>query len=196
MKERSILFSSNMVKAILENRKTMTRRPMKAQPWKNNVGQWLWTWKPKNNAVAFWPEISHYGPLPFLCPYGVPGDRLWVREKHAYCPCDFKDTNGIIYAADEKHNEYVASFEWRPSIHMKREFSRIILEITNGRVERLQEITEEDAEREGMDGHCSMDKMTWSTPREQFIELWESIYGKGAWNLNPWVWCISFRRLP
>ena len=162
MKEKPILFSTPMVRAIRESRKTQTRRIAKN---------------------------------PLKCPYEV-GMRLWVRETFTECPTDFKDTNGIIYKADEKYNDYVLKGEWRPSIHMPRWASRIILEVTGVRVERLQDISEEDAQAEGAERmHVDDLGQSWKTYRRGFQTLWESIYGSESWDANPLVNAIEFKRL-
>jgi hypothetical protein len=146
------------------------------------------------------------------CPYGQPGDRLWVRETWN----KFPPWEGYFYAADdhsfgigecddsdhiEPHN-----LRWKPSIHMPREASRLTLEITEVRVERLNEISEEDAKAEGIAyqddakeigrGRLSHDgSVLYDTAREAFVKLWESINGPGSWALNPFVWVITFRRV-
>lgn len=189
MRERPRIFNGPMVQAILEDRKTQTRRPIKGldgSQWELNLLK-----------AGRWREA-------ILCPWEV-GDRLWVREtwfsdesdlqyartKHE----DVMSLSPIYYKADEV-DPYIFP-KWRPSIFMPRWASRVTLDILDLRVERLQEISEEDAECEGMDSHCPEDKMTWATPREQFIKFWDSLYVKKGfgWNENPWVWVIEFRRL-
>jgi hypothetical protein len=132
-----------------------------------------------------------------ICPYGQPEDRLWVRERWAYHP-DFPDlARRAIYRADPEC-EHDAD-RWRPSIHMPRWASRISLEITGVRVERLQSISERDSRAEGVTiephhsrGYCAGEFL----PPEMraYRDLWETINGPGSWEANPWVWVIEFRR--
>ncbi len=171
MKERPILFSGAMVQAILEGSKTMTRRVVKA---------------PKFTG----PEMAG---VDFRCPYGHIGDRLWVRE--TWCPsfaADDDSANGYCYRATNNGPE---PLRWKPSILMPRLVSRITLEIINVQVERLQEITEEDAAKEGMEHH-------WRLPDGSnqavihFQILWDSLNGKKyPFSSNPWVWVIGFKRV-
>ena len=169
MKERPILFSGDMVRAILAGEKTQTRRVAKIQPM-----DWSKTY--------------------FRCPYGQPGDRLWVRE--TFMPL----TKGYAYRADNLINEKFPGTKWKPSIFMPRKANRIMLEITNIRVERLQEITPSDYRNEGINifypaGMNSLD--IESMLKQRWIDLWDSINlkrGQG-WNKNPWVWVIEFKRV-
>lgn len=203
MKERPILFSAPMVRAILDGRKTQTRRVMKVQPgdvlWRSNGRDWLWLDNDDGPLTEPAPCIR--------CPYGVPGDRLWVRETWAK-PGEVGDS--IEYRAD---NDDPLAGRWRPSIHMPRWASRITLEVTGVRVERLQDISEDDARAEGIrevtkDGvvkkYCVYDLGDHSsTPWDQmprravaaYAALWNDINGKGAFLSNPWVWVVEFRRL-
>jgi len=193
-----------MVRAILEGRKTQTRRICKN-------GEWL---KSTHKRVAG----GYVGSIePIACPYGVAGDRLWVRETWAACDWKLRGTPArgeaeIAYGADAP----VPIAEWeawrqqfdrfRPSIHMPRWASRITLEVTSVRVQRLQEITEEDAMAEGVtpfpkdpEGDCWSD----GTHRSAFEYLWGNINGfpgeaRGvgkSWIENPWVWAVSFKRV-
>ncbi|TGK79232.1 hypothetical protein EHQ23_19450 [Leptospira bourretii] len=197
MKERPILFSTEMVKAILDGRKTMTRRIVKFP----SVPEWHdWDYDPYE-IVEGWP-YKHYeskdksNNSPLKCPFGTVGDILWVRE--TWAPA--LDT--IAYKADFSEfliNKPENKGIWKPSIFMPRSASRISLRIANIRVERLNDITEEDAKREGVLLHRSIDpndpNLThkWRFP---FCILWESINGKGSWDQNPWVWVISFEVVP
>ena len=184
MKERPILFSAPMVQAILDGRKTMTRRVVKHMVGFGEPDAWCH----RAGAPEFFEIVGDYRQY---CPHGQPGDRLWVRETFSECPADFKDTGGVIYRADGKYNEYVLPGEWRPSIFMPRKHCRIILEITAVRIERLQDITELEATHEGivkrLGVHC----------RDDFRFLWESINEKRGygWDSNPWVWVIEFKIL-
>lgn len=195
MNERPILFNGEMVRAILDGRKTMTRRVLKPQP---------------DKSIMF-PVVGQYFQKP--CPFGVPGDRLWVRETWRPDTAWSGSSNGCIieYRADGEKKEFekclsvpVSNQKWLPSIHMPRWASRITLEITNIRVERLQEITEGDAYREG----CSMDRFTpddyknpWCDVTQpiainNFSSLWNSINGKKhPWESKPWVWVIEFKKM-
>lgn len=173
MKERPILFKAEMVKAILEGRKTMTRRVMKTQPHCQEEVQ-----------AGF-----------FKSPYGQPGDRLWVRESFGYHADEEKyvERPFILYQADRQALPHVN--KWRPSIHMPRWASRILLEITEVRVQLLQHISETEAWKEGV--------MANGTSRhahegqDLFRELWNSINAARGigWDMNPWVWVVSFRRV-
>jgi len=196
IKERPILFSGPMVKAILEGRKTQTRRVVKPQPVNQksafgNLGE-LWHYYDKQESFTT-GMFKHW--MPERCPYGQPGDRLWLREAL------YTDSEGAYYKADdmsidedllEKNSNWIGN-HWRdgnqsiPSIHMPRWASRINLEITNVRVERVQEISEQDAKTEG----CIDDFWPASV---QFSELWTKINGKKyLWKSNPWVWVIVFK---
>ena len=201
IKERPILFSGEMVRAILEGRKTQTRRIIKLPrdcSWYHaadpvNDGNFL-----KHGLEGYW----HVEELP--CPYGKPGDRLWVREAHAFVPEPaYRCSTGIIQKVNpvdsyqacvyRENFDRARSFSWRPSIHMPRWACRILLEITGVRVERLQDISEEDALAEGVDNSLHLGGGRFAT--ENFAHLWWMINGDGSWESNPWVWCISFRRI-
>ena len=189
MKERPILFSGHMVRALLDGSKTQTRRAVKNTPL-----DWL-------EMYGFTPEfVANSGNG--MCPYGQPGDRLWVRESFAHIYRDnssperrsFED---VAYMADGRGIDIGAYGSWKPSIHMPRWASRILLEITRVRVERLQDISEADCIAEGCKGgHGSIPGYQYSAaPREQYFSLWESINGDRSWEANPWVWVIEFQRV-
>lgn len=207
MKERPILFSGAMVRAILDGSKTQTRRVMKVQPPgegyitalltdstfsgdRKNIGKLHWL-KLKENRL----NIEDSGESYFVCPYGQIGDRLWVRETFS------KWDDGVVYAATCSEKEMALS-KFKPSIHMPRWASRITLEIVNIRVERLKDISEKDAKAEGAaDYEEGIDSpppddgdYCWSYVAS-FKKLWESINCEGSWNLNPWVWVIEFKRV-
>lgn len=186
MKERPIIFSGEMVRAILDGRKTQTRRVVKsAFPIET---AWM---------DGGWMNYRRAGSvLTVRSPYGFTGDRLWVREAFSYCPGDFKDSRGIIYRADGKYNEFVLASEWLPSIFMPRNRSRITLEIVSVRVERLRSISVGDCCNEGApiydgDKNQTHGVATW------YEELWDSINEKRGfgWKKNPWVWVIEFKRV-
>lgn len=203
MKERPILFSAPMVRAILEGRKTQTRRIIK-KPM-DEVPDYARGWK--HNGYAFYGKINGGDmAVPFICPYGQRGDRLWVRETWANTEAD-----GLVFKADGERDfrtpcgTVSERSAWKPSIHMPRTFSRITLEITDVRVERLQDISEADAIAEGCGKSkggmfCGGPHKAHGTPtqhntaKEAYSHLWESINGAGSWDANPWVWVISFRK--
>ncbi|WP_068638768.1 hypothetical protein [Thauera butanivorans] len=234
MKERPILFSAPMVRAILEGRKTQTRRIVKPQPYIDDQGNFCWNGR--NFGQDFnGPHIQAIAsPIPSSktkrvhCPFGKPGDRLWVRE--AWAETDREDGTPVIaYRAGgniaigrdhPKGNDYLIDTiawddvphveTWRPSIHMPRWASRILLEITAVRVERLQDISEADARAEGIEQTVTGDG--WrrycadieqeaagltpcSTAEISYRSLWESINGPGSWLANPWVWVVEFKRV-
>lgn len=175
MAERPILFSGEMVLAILDGRKTMTRRVVKPQPEPD-------TDCPHHVGTGIERKAR-------ICPYGKPGDRLWVRETF----CSFPDGN-IFYRAD--NDERAPMKGWKPSIFMPRALSRITLEIKNVRVERLQDISENDAKAEGTDGERYLGQgFDHCVYREAFRTLWESINGPGSWESNPWVWVVEFKQI-
>ena len=195
-KERPILFNTEMVQAILADKNTMTRRIVKPQPVKSNDGKFDWidngAWKGAIN-----PKNGNHN---LKCPYGEVGDILWVRETWAQLDMDYRAVSGkldiqefkgcpIAYKAD---NDAPGHFNyWRPSAHMPRTAARILLKVANIRVERLQDITEEDAMNEGVARFNATPPHDY---RLSFIELWEEIYGFGAWDVNPWVWVVEFER--
>lgn len=194
-KERPILFSGNMVRAILDGNKTQTRRIVKEKEIrnrfpmyiKNNI--WAWGTKPCDGTQACWSHDT------FKCPYGTEGDRLWVRETWSYL--DSEKTEFIYRADDNRWIEdlHSAGSPWKPSIHMPREASRITLEIKNIRVERLQDISESDTEAEGIEFMRDIPDADESLTGKQLFEvLWESINSLGSWKQNPWVWVIEFEK--
>lgn len=206
MKERPINFNDEMVRAILEGRKTQTRRIVNPQP---KVIHAL-----HGDASITTNQIFRRGDNRVHCPSGQVGDRLWVRECFGACNSYVPH---IFYRADgEAPNP---EFKWKPSIHMPRRASRITLEITSVRVERLQDISEDDAQAEGLealtkdggrtvkygipdrDGLPGDDDIGWSwcdwsyDPREAFAKLWSLINGPDSWDSNPWVWVIEFKQV-
>lgn len=193
MKEKPILFSGPMVRAILEGRKTQTRRVVKHIPALGWPEQWCE--KYGNDSPDTKAMLGDYRKF---CPYGQPGDRLWVRE--TWRPAVItKDTIKCDYRADGWSPECTA--RWKPSIHMPRWASRINLEIVSIRVERLNDISQKDAMAEGAPpSHPTIDAVSreFGYPdfsRSWFAQLWESINGQGSWNQNPWVWVIEFNRV-
>lgn len=200
-KERGILFSGPMVVAINEGRKTQTRRVVKLREFgPSDTAGYDWHFRDKR---MLWNDVSTARLIETRSPFGVPGDRLWVRETFAK---PFAGDNGYIYRADgpeylsvseRKHNWGDSeSHQWKPSIFMPRRASRTDLEVTGVRVERLQEISAEDIIAEGLstrlrehDAYCDL--------REQFQELWDSLNAKRgySWDSNPWVFVGHFHPL-
>lgn len=205
--ERGMIFNAEMVRAILDGRKTQTRRPIK---WK----QTRFTEIGEREDGSKWPgseDAEHAFDFWHPCPFGSVGDRIWVRETFqgplfdfdlmdSYCKdsTPFEKSEFCVYKADgvPAPEFYDADDElhccWRPSIHMPRWASRILLEITGVRVERLKSISDRDALREG----CSTAEMkSGDCVADVFARLWASIYGDESWNSNPWVWVIEFKRI-
>jgi hypothetical protein len=208
------------VRAILDGRKTQTRRVVRPQPEDfGGFGPPRW-WNPPYLGGSARPasEDDYRAAAIKHCPYGVPGDRLWVREAWAvppqlnHLPPRMIDQPkpgelrpGIL--AVVCYREGYAGYDpwpgtrWRPSIHMPRWASRLTLEIVSVRVERVQEISEEDARAEGVrvwEEWQSRDLpavLNMHDPRDAYAQLWESINGPGSWAANPWVWVIEFRRI-
>lgn len=199
MKEHPILFNGEMVRAILDGRKTQTRRVIKGRPnkifWNSVV----------YNGYGGWTD--EHG-TPFRCPYGVPEDNLWVRETwapHADDESEKVKRPLIFYRADgddRRGNPHIN--RWRPSIYMPRWASRITLGIIDIRAGRLQDISDLDALAEGIywddccppevsNGYCPG---AFDRPSESFAYLWDSINAKRGygWDTNPWVWTVEFKR--
>ena len=202
MKERPVLFSGPMVRAILAGTKTQTRRVIKPQPKTEYAGSF------GNFDAGFGYVFSGEDKWRY-CPYGGPGDSLWVRETWAVAECfdAIKPSKlnltarNVEYRAGPKKIGYLGLVrgKWRPSIHMPKWASRITLDITDVRVERLQGISEEDAIAEGCGNvhatgvgkNGANFDMLWDD--SGFAMLWESINGKEyPWESNPWVWAVGF----
>lgn len=201
MKERGVIFNAEMVRALLDGRKTQTRRPVKFPVHDKNLGCEL-----AGNELAGELSAGNY----LNSAFGKPGDRIWVRETWAEAGASAPDLK--LYRAN--YPEHVPSIyenvppaeeiRWTPSIHMPRWASRILLEITDVRVERLNAISEEDARAEGIiDGGClncgEPEPCGCANPEpdatDAFAYLWQSIYGQENWNADPWVWVIEFKRV-
>ncbi|HBR1736141.1 TPA: hypothetical protein L9M99_002540 [Klebsiella pneumoniae] len=236
MTERGMIFNGEMVRAILDGRKTQTRRIMKPQPepcprgghwWPSNVFKtMLHVEEEMQNGKGGWGGL-----VGDACPFGDVGDRIWVREAYRF-PASLDDVSptgvGEMAVATGYRKPWAPTFyeftgtfsdgwkgfetppkvsdagKLRPSIHMPRWASRILLEITDVRVERLNAISEEDARAEGIiDGGClncgEPEPCGCANPEpdatDAFAYLWQSIYGQESWNANPWVWVISFKRV-
>ena len=221
MKERPVIFNGEMVRAILDGRKTQTRRALN---WKRQP----YTEMAERDDGSLWPwaeDGEHGGDIWFPCPFGEVGDRLWVRETWGVVSHDFDENERIIdwvpdrpataihempfgngyysghaiYAVDgqftwgddDGHGERSC---WKPSIHMPRAACRILLEITAVRVERLNDIRESDARAEGVMPTPGAAELLVGG-KLAFAELWASIYGHENWRANPWVWVIEFCRV-
>lgn len=191
MKQRPILFSTPMVRAIIAGQKTHTRRI--AKPANEIDTQWC-----PHFFDGKWHVYDEDGNCikKVNCPYGQIGDQLWVRE--TYFPATNQQGSEIfVYKADQD-DEWIADFAeegnggWKPSIFMPRKAARIILEITNIRVERIQSITEQDAIAEGIAFSSIGGGMD---ARQNYCGLWGQINGDKSWIENPWVWVIEFKRI-
>lgn len=226
MRERPIIFNAEMVRAVLDGRKTQTRRIIQERHLYSG-GRTPGNWPvhmpegEEGEKARLWAESNS--------PFGAVGDRLWVKETWSVVSHAF-DNDGLMIdyvpdrpakAVHEKpfgrgyysgHAIYAADGGftwgdddgcvdgrscWKPSIHMPRWASRITLEITGIRVERLNSMTERDAIAEGcIGGHNSIPGYHYSaTPHEHFHHVWQSIYGADSWQANPWVWVVEFNRI-
>ncbi|EDF7621138.1 hypothetical protein B2E57_23690 [Salmonella enterica] len=203
MKERGMIFNAEMVRAILDGRKTQTRRPFN---WKRQPAMEM----AERDDGSLWPwaeDCERGGDIWFACPYGEIGDRIWVRETfrvHSRAT----DVATLVYRASVRNswteqthrvpvavcNKPATPEKWSPSIHMPRWASRITLEITDVRVERLRDLSEEDAKSEGIIPSAGGVLPGWEY-RINFRDLWMDIYGTDNWEANPWVWVIEFKRV-
>lgn len=205
MKEVPILFSAPMVQAILSGKKTQTRRIVKQQP--HGFGCWV-----LQGIYWLFPNVNPYMKIKSRW---NPGDILWVRETW-YNDAVF-GAPSFYYKADDSFNDQferhklgqVGPFKWKPSIHMPRAACRLFLKVNDVRVERLQDITEEDAIAEGVGAGFQMNsgypdyqhikngvcELTQDTAVASYASLWDSINGCGSWDQNPWVWVIEFERI-
>ncbi|EOY3723703.1 hypothetical protein ACP4JD_004999 [Klebsiella michiganensis] len=206
MKERGMIFNAEMVRAILDGRKTQTRRPVKFPVHDKNLGCEL-----AGNELAGELSAGNY----LNSAFGKPGDRIWVRETfrvHSRAT----DVATLVYKASVRNswteqthrvpvsvcNKPATPEKWTPSLHMPRWASRILLEITGVRVERLNAISEENAASEGVaqfrGGFWKHYQPGWTqhqlSARGSFVTLWKSIYDEESWQSNPWVWVIEFKR--
>ncbi len=234
MKLIPILFSTPMVQANLEGRKTQTRRTkgleniselateiVRSDQWKKQ-GDWVARFKYKGEEKYAVTNV-------IKCPYGQVGDVLWVREKWTQNGLKYyryaADWPNEVYISGEPKGTFIGEGvpekfkgKWKPSIHMPKEACRLFLRITNIRVERLKDITDQDAIAEGIEGYfeklfmewryrdydkklqkgygkSNIDYPTWREPVSSFKSLWESINGKDSWEANPWVWVVEFEKL-
>jgi hypothetical protein len=242
MTERPILFSGAMVRALLAGTKTQTRRVVKCRARgapefhggaqdEDDPSAWGWFFDGPDHhgyeVLARGLAQHHdHGLISAPCPYGEPGDRLWVRETwgRGY---EEPEAPTVMFAADGESRRIefescgVGSYlgavcrgpaftykpeRWKPSIHMPRWASRLTLEVTDVRVERLNDISETDATAEGLtrcgdggwhstDVDVATGNACFSDPVDAYAALWESINGADSWAANPWVWCMSFKRV-
>lgn len=220
MKERGMIFNGEMVRAILDGRKTQTRRIMAIQPEHSELGlrRVIDSKNGRDNGKYFWSQSDARGlkmrSKVFGCPYGEVGDRIWVRETYQGPLFDYEHMESYledsskfekpefcVYRADgNPAPEFYDADDnlhcgWRPSIHMPRWASRLTLEITGVRVELLASVSDEDAGKEGYPANPApyggtMDKWLW------FRQLWDSIYPEQSFKHNPWVWVIEFKVVP
>ncbi|HEM8551812.1 TPA: hypothetical protein U2Q38_000096 [Citrobacter koseri] len=218
-KEHGMIFNGEMVRALLDGRKTQTRRIMKNQP----AGDYPDTPALVRNVGPGFQWYGGYGESSiFNCPFGAVGDHIWVREtfqgplvseelfeEYLTHPEKFEMPQYCEYSADGGAKPEYCDLDdnlrhgWRPSIHMPRWASRILLEITDMRVERFNDICEEDAQAEGVaqlrGGFWQHYQPSWTqhqlSARGSFVTLWKSIYGEESWHSNPWVWVIEFKRV-
>lgn len=233
MKEIPMLFSTPMVQALLAGRKTVTRRLV--QPMRGRQSEWLTPelinsvphgeiikggWQmhhPKAGQNHAGVDVAYDSPLGWIeCPYGQPGDLIWVRETYKIegSMSHGESVLGVKYKADGRwiQNDSKEVFEifhkskegWRPNIFLPKVAARIWLQVTDIRVERLQDITEQDAQAEGMEKidesifcwrHYGGKYAGCSDARTSFQSIWQSINGDESWNSNPWVWVNSFNVL-
>lgn len=219
MNSHPIPFTSPMVRAILDGSKTQTRRVVKgSQAWPINTHH-VTMLESRGTAMAVDAQRRTYGPE-IKCPYGMPGDQLWVREAwrvidvaNCFAPREITAAHRIWYEADAPHQPGFGKY--RPPMFMPRWASRITLEITGVRVEKLQDISEADAQAEGVERIASGGFYRYSLPGDSpglmevgkagkcptafaklaYEALWESINGPGSWAANPWVWVIEFKRV-
>lgn len=222
MKERPILFSGPMVRALLDGRKTQTRRLVKPQPQEGGLRPgWHVTVGGVNYPID--PRASSRRNLADACPFGSPGDRLWVRETFSAWSGgggehgEWDEVDGVLYGSESI--EFAADgkcrpVRWRPSIHMPRWASRITLELTAVRIEPLQAISSEDAKAEGARRFDELPSLSpygsdprWSmedppgvdhclgSPQMAFANLWIKLNGQDGWDSNPWVWVLEFKRV-
>lgn len=189
-KERPVLFSGPMVRALLSGAKTQTRRLFKlpsGMEWYDDLGGEPEGWF--TDGVGWWSVDE------LACPFGAVGDRLWVRETFMVGADEiaFRSTDQPLVGCDR----------WRPSIHMNRVYSRIDLQITGTRVERLLDISDADCRAEGCcergwnvtDWKHGHSEFGWSIERSNFASLWSSLNGPESWAANPWVWVVEFERV-
>jgi hypothetical protein len=215
MRERPILLSDAEVRAILAGTKTQTRRVVQSpakgmqregmeviqrrEPGDKWYGDFVWSMRDRSGVWGDYTDEEFRA----LCPFGAPGDRLWVRE--CFAEIDRRHgLGGLAYRATEDAETYPGFWRWTPSVQMPRWASRITLEIGHVRVERLHEIAPEDARAEGVVvPRCSCERCSMTSEIctadcsvyvEGFRDAWVSTHGRGGWLSNPWVWVVDFAR--
>ena len=220
MMEKPILFNTEMVQAILKGNKTSTRRPIKRTPCNDEpcgYGFWKdysehdkrWYIKDYTHAPVWWTLEEYISKFSI---YHI-GDTIWVRETWQESECFDNNIKGkYCYRANDEENDFANEFKvkWRPSIHMPKTAARLFLKVTDIRIERLQDITEDGAKGEGIRSftkddvvfkYSSTDEFVWQdaprTAKEAFEKLWDSCGYKSpkSWPFNPWVWVIEFEKM-
>lgn len=197
-RDRPIIFSTPMVQAILRERdpKTQTRRIIRSPSRKHDCfvlhdyldGKGWRTFLSDDGESA---HLDDGNEIEFGCPYGAPGDRLWVRE--TWLPSAVE--GAAHYAAELSGDSARALSKWKPAIHMPRRLSRITLTVLDVRIERLNDISEGDAAAEGWLGPDAKGSIVSSYPIAWYSNLWEKINGRGSWERNDWVWAVTFERV-
>ncbi len=218
MREHGVIFNSDMVRAILSGRKTQTRKAMKAQPRSSEtrVGDYWFPCDRVQSMVHVSDFIPNNSAMPdaheffsTCCPLGGIGDRIWVRETFQVGLCT---ESTFAYKATHRPSDLDEGWsdviKWRPSTQMPRWASRITLEITDVRVEHLQDISDQDALAEGIvtgrygnDGnwqegfYLPNNNQPYQTAKAAFCALWQSMYGVDSFYKNPWVWVVEFKKV-
>ena len=228
MREHPLLMKGPLVRATLEGRKTQTRRPL--PDVFNSPPDLIYGWLPPGEWKLFGATMERWGaqwrgtyPSQVLCPLGRAGDRLWVRETWTAAMHEPKGPADCLYRADDNRGvEDLAEAKWTPSIHMPRWACRLVLPLVSVRVERVQDITEEDAIAEGVPhnsdrpidkswcaaccGHGIVERFALgmvsvddcsecNSAKKLFRNIWISIYGQELWDANPWVWVAQWERV-
>lgn len=202
-KERPILFSTPMVKAIISLIKTMTRRTKGLEAINKNPNDWAFNWFDYKVGYCFNQKSTltpdriadkTFNQVVIKCPYGLVGDLLWVRE--TWCRSLDEDGDYLYRATEPDADDGDGGSPWKPSIHMPKAAARIWLKITDIKVERLQDISEDNVKREGAGGNVrQMSLYGANSEQRSFESLWKSINGTHSWNQNPWVWVVSFEKV-
>lgn len=222
MKHIPMLYSTTMVQALIANRKTKTRRTKALEEVNKRANDWVTPLQMPCTSDGKWVFTAEHGEaqqLRIKCPYGKVGDVIWVRE--TFCPTGSdeylnKETNKPFFYLADVEQEYLPSvnasmadygWKWKPNLHMPKLACRIFLEIVSVKVERLQDITEEDAIAEGVEqiaDYGTTGYKLYTQPDAAFSDidakwsfesLWQSINGEQSWNDNPWVWVIEFKQI-
>ena len=205
MKELPILFSGDMVRAILDGKKTQTRRVITQRLDDRPLVKAVWQGREPGKALLRFGSRPITDEMNVPCPYGQPGDLLYLRETWAthrgfdgMKPSELAYDGGgrptVNYRADPLDGHLSSRGKWRPSIHMPKAFARIWLRVTEVRVERVQEISDEDSHAEGITD--AEPNFLWikGRARNRFRTLWDSTNAKHPWESRPWVWALTFER--